>query len=267
MIRLNEGHSNSELYLLIDEGSLGLFKLAHYLNKNQRLFASVVPLTEVTLRASTKRHLSALPGMEDWASEHVALIRSRRPAGPVLLAGHCFGGVLAFEVARQLQAAGIQVEAVLLLDTWMVRTTFWWEKKAWIREHFGKLLQQGPRYLWSKSSRRIGLEKKELAARLELALRNDFNLQVPWAIIARIYRKAMKGYRPTPLSTRGVLFVSQNDWLANAYRPLNDSLGADQYFTGGVDVINVPGNHVTILNEEYLPELARHFNKYLEQFR
>jgi aspartate racemase len=267
MVRLNEGHSNSELYLLIDEGSLGLLKLAHYLNKNQRLFASVVPLTETTLKASTKRHLSALPSMENWASEHVALIRSRHPAGPVLLAGHCFGGVLAFEVARQLQAAGIQVEAVLLLDTWMVRTTFWWEKKTWIREHFGKLLQQGPRYLWSKSSRRIGLEKKELAARLELAIHNDFNLQVPWAIIARVYRKAMKSYRPAPLPTRGVLFVSQDDWLANAYRPLNDSLGADQYFTGGVDVINVPGNHVTILDEEHLPELARHFNKYLEQFR
>ena len=77
-----------ELYLLIDEGSLGLFKLAHQLDKNQPLYASVVPLTEAALKASAKKQLSALPSMEDWAAKHVALIRSHNPAGPVLLAGH-----------------------------------------------------------------------------------------------------------------------------------------------------------------------------------
>jgi amino acid adenylation domain-containing protein len=267
LIQLNAGRLGAELYLLIDEGSLGLFKLAHQLDKDQPLYASVVPLTESILKASAKKQMSALPSMEDWAAEHVALIRSRHPVGPILLAGHCFGGVLAFEVARQLQAAGVPVQAVLLLDTWMARMTFWWEKKAWIREHFGRLLKQGPSYLWSKSSRRIRLEKKELTSRLKLATHSDFNLRMPWAIIARIYRKAMKDYRPTPLASHGILFVSREDWLANAYRPLDDSLGAGKMFSNGVEVIEVPGNHVTILNEEHLPELARQFNKCLEQFR
>jgi thioesterase domain-containing protein len=211
--------------------------------------------------------MSALPNMENWAAEHVALIQGHQPAGPVLLVGHCFGGVLAFEVAQQLQAAGISVGAVLLLDTWMTTPTFWWEKKAWLREHVGKLFKQGPRYLWRKSSRRIRLEKKELKARLELAIRNDFNLQVPWAIIARIYRHAMRSYQPKQLAARGLLFVSQDDWMAKAYRPLDDSLGADRVFAGGVEVIDVPGNHVTILNEEHLPELAEKINQCLKQFR
>jgi thioesterase domain-containing protein len=210
---------------------------------------------------------SALPRMEDLAAEHAALIKSRQTTGPVVLAGHCFGGMLAFEVAQQLQSAGIQVEVVLLLDTWMTSPTSWWVKKAWLKEHFGKLLQEGPKYLWRKSRRRIKLETKELASRLELAVRDDFNVQVPSAIRTRIYGHAMDGYRPKALATRGILLVSQDDWLSNAYRSLDDSLGSSKLFSDGMEVINVPGNHVTLLDEMHLPELARLVSKSLEQLR
>jgi amino acid adenylation domain-containing protein len=267
LIQISAGRSGPALYFLIDEGSLGLFKLAHFLNKEQSIYASMVPLPETAVTASAKKQVSALPSMEDWAAAHVALIRSRPPAGPVLLAGHCFGGVLAFEVARQLQAAGISVVAVLQLDTWMTNPSFWWEKKTWLREHLGKLLKQGPLYLWRKGSRRIKPVKQEPASMFDLAVRNDFNVHVPWSITVRIYRHAMKGYQPKPLATRGILFVSQDDWLSNAYRPKDDTLGAAGFFTGGVKVINVPGNHVTVLNEEYLAQLARQFDESLEQFR
>jgi thioesterase domain-containing protein/aryl carrier-like protein len=264
LIQLQAGHSGPEFFFLIDEGSLGLLKLSHFLDDDLRLYASVVPISESTLGAATKGQFSALPRMEDWAAKHVALIKSRQTTGPLLLAGHCFGGMLAFEVAQQLQDAGIKVEAVLLLDTWMITPTFWWEKKAWLREHLGKLLKQGPQYLWRKSWRRIKLGKRERASKLEMATHDDFNLHIPWAIIARIYRHAITGYRPKPLSSRGILFVSQDDWLSNAYRPLDDSLGASRLFTGGVEVINVPGNHVTVLSETHLRTLAEHIKKHLK---
>ena len=267
LIRLRASGSGPDVFFLIDDGSLGLFKLAHYLVKDLTIFASVVPLPEAALRASAKKQYSALPSLEELATEHVALIRSRQTAGPVILAGHCFGGMLAFEVARQLRGSGTPVEAVLLLDTWMAQTTFAWRKKAWLREHFGKLLKQGPLYLWRKGKRRVQLEKTELASRLELAIRDDFNVHVPWAIIARIYEQAMNGYRSKPLAIRGILLVSQDDWMSNAYRSLDDSLGASRVFTNGVAVINVPGNHVTVLNEEHLPTLAEHFGTCLNPFR
>jgi len=219
------------------------------------------------LRASKKKHLSALPRMEDLAAGHVALIKSRQPTGPILLAGHCFGGLLAFEVAHQLQTSGTPVQAVLLLDTWMVRPTFLWQKNAWLQEHFGKLLSQGPLYVWRKSRRRIKLEKNRLASRLELAMHDDFNVHVPWEIIVGIYRHAMKRYQPKPLASHGILYLSQDDWLSNAYRSTDDSLGTDKMFTKGVEMINVPGNHVTILDEAHLLELADCFRKSLEPFQ
>jgi thioesterase domain-containing protein len=51
------------------------------------------------------------------ATEAVRQLRDLRPTGPYRLGGHSIGGVLAAEMARQLEAAGETVEAVVLLDT------------------------------------------------------------------------------------------------------------------------------------------------------
>lgn len=50
------------------------------------------------------------------ATLHCRQIQLIRPQGPYLLAGWSFGGVLALEVARQLSAAGEQIEFLGLLD-------------------------------------------------------------------------------------------------------------------------------------------------------
>ena len=55
---------------------------------------------------------------EDLASGYVRLIREALPRGPYRLAGWSAGGVLAFEVARQLIAAGERVEFLGLVDSW-----------------------------------------------------------------------------------------------------------------------------------------------------
>jgi thioesterase domain-containing protein len=51
------------------------------------------------------------------AARYVRLIRERHPTGPYRLGGWSFGGVLAFEMGRQLAAAGEKVDSVLLLDS------------------------------------------------------------------------------------------------------------------------------------------------------
>ncbi|MFO1074917.1 MAG: beta-ketoacyl synthase N-terminal-like domain-containing protein [Geminicoccaceae bacterium] len=58
----------------------------------------------------------------DWtvaaaAGRCVAALRAVQPAGPYRLAGSSFGGMLAYEMARQLVAAGERVALLALLDT------------------------------------------------------------------------------------------------------------------------------------------------------
>jgi amino acid adenylation domain-containing protein len=56
--------------------------------------------------------------IEPMAAHYVNEIRSMQPQGPYRLGGTCFGGVVAYEMARQLRAAGETVELLFLLEAW-----------------------------------------------------------------------------------------------------------------------------------------------------
>jgi amino acid adenylation domain-containing protein len=56
------------------------------------------------------------PKLPDIAAGYVRQIRRHQPRGPYLLAGLCFGGIVAYQAARQLEAAGEEVALVTVLD-------------------------------------------------------------------------------------------------------------------------------------------------------
>jgi cytochrome P450/thioesterase domain-containing protein/protoporphyrinogen oxidase/acyl carrier protein len=60
-----------------------------------------------------------LDTVEELAARYVESIRLIQPYGPYLLGGHSFGGVVAYEMGRQLRAAGEEVTRVVLLDTYV----------------------------------------------------------------------------------------------------------------------------------------------------
>ena len=54
---------------------------------------------------------------EDTARDYLAEVRSVQPHGPYLLSGFSGGGLVAFEMAQQLVAAGETVAMLVMLDT------------------------------------------------------------------------------------------------------------------------------------------------------
>ena len=55
--------------------------------------------------------------VEALATRVAQALRSVRPRGPYVIGGHCNGGAIALEMARQLQDAGEEVELVVMVDT------------------------------------------------------------------------------------------------------------------------------------------------------
>ncbi len=55
--------------------------------------------------------------VREMARRYLAEVRDVQPAGPYLLAGHCIGGLVAWEMARQLRAVGEAVAHLFLLDS------------------------------------------------------------------------------------------------------------------------------------------------------
>jgi amino acid adenylation domain-containing protein len=58
-----------------------------------------------------------LTRIEDIASDYIKGIRTRQPEGPYFLGGMCFGGLVAFEMARQLTGQGQKTALLALIDT------------------------------------------------------------------------------------------------------------------------------------------------------
>ncbi|MFA7345296.1 MAG: amino acid adenylation domain-containing protein [Terrimicrobiaceae bacterium] len=59
-----------------------------------------------------------VPAIEETAALYLNSIRRRQPHGPYLLAGFSYGGMVAYEMAVQLQADGEDVAFLALFDTW-----------------------------------------------------------------------------------------------------------------------------------------------------
>jgi hypothetical protein len=56
------------------------------------------------------------PTIEAMATAHIKLIRAVQPEGPYLLGGFCNGGLVVYEIARQLHAQGHAVDLLILIN-------------------------------------------------------------------------------------------------------------------------------------------------------
>ena len=92
------------------DGSVARFKtLVSYLEPNQPAYGiqSQALLPEQT----------ALTRVEDMARYYLSDVRAVQPHGPYHLLGYSFGGLIAFELARQLHSFGDSIGLVGMLDT------------------------------------------------------------------------------------------------------------------------------------------------------
>lgn len=59
-----------------------------------------------------------LETIEEMASHYISEIVNHNPSGPYALAGFSFGGIIAFEMAKQLKAMGKEVKMLAMFDTY-----------------------------------------------------------------------------------------------------------------------------------------------------
>src|SRR5437660_5730444 len=81
-----------------------------------------------------------LPTIEQMATMHLKTIQAIQPKGPYLLGGFCNGGLLVYEMSRQLQSKGERVDLLVWMDSIPPRLTLICTIIKWL----GKLLRCGP---------------------------------------------------------------------------------------------------------------------------
>jgi amino acid adenylation domain-containing protein len=204
------------------------------------------------------------------AADYLAEMRMLQPHGPYFLVGECYGGIVAYEVACQLQSRGEEVAVLVLMDTQRPTGRIYWRYRAthtcgplggaffdgtfprhwktlcnlpyarWIPylvKHAAGAVQYLPSVWAPQDSER---------RRVQAVLESDATQRNPRHVVhaRHRYRLTLRRHRPQPYAGPIELLVNEQ------YHQRDDpSLGWDALGQGGVHVHSVPGNHDSYIRE------------------
>ncbi|MDP9004908.1 MAG: condensation domain-containing protein, partial [Verrucomicrobiota bacterium] len=110
LLRVNDAGTRTPFFYLHGDLSGGGFyslKLSRALGPDQPFY--VLPPQDIRLVADA-------PTIEQMATAHLSALRAVRPKGPYVIGGFCLGGLVAYELAQQIEACGEKVEMLLVID-------------------------------------------------------------------------------------------------------------------------------------------------------
>ncbi len=117
VVLLRAGGSGAPLFLIHDGyGEILLYRNLANLLRSDRPIYGILPYRQEDCPILHTR-------VPDMAAYCIEQIRTVQPEGPYLIAGLCAGGVLSFEIARQLQALGQTVPLLVIMDAADVAAT------------------------------------------------------------------------------------------------------------------------------------------------
>jgi thioesterase domain-containing protein/acyl carrier protein len=221
--------------------------------------------------------------IEGMAAQYVADLRAFQPHGPYRLAGYCFGGNVAYEMARQLQAQGEEVCFLGLFNSSPPNSSydvFPWTplglcKAAlnlrhtiggimqWDAERRRQFLRWRVRTLRRSLSRWFGRRKKsggvDVDAMVDISNYSEFERRV-WTS----HVNALMSHHPKPYSGPVTLFRSPGHCVVSSY---DDRFGWGDYVADQLQVVVVPGAHESVLEEPHVATLAREIAASLQAVR
>jgi thioesterase domain-containing protein len=247
--------------------------LARHLAPEQPMYGLQTPITDGVPES--------FPDLEAMAARYLKEVRSVQPEGPYYLGGYSLGGAVAFEMAQQLHAQGQRTALLVLLDdiapSELCRRAAWWDPAAW-----GAFLVNTPRWVRAEFSVREGpglfarLRSKAAALRRRVVnalgrrsadayLENVFDLQR----LPEGFRRVMEAnhalrvnYRPESYPGKVTLFRAR---IRPLLAPRGKDLGWGKVAGGGLTLLEVPGNHDSMLREPHVRTLATQLKECLRQ--
>lgn len=209
--------------------------------------------------------------IEAMATYYLEHIRRVQPRGPYQIAGFCFGGLVAFEMARQLSAASESVAFLGLLDSgydprFLATAGRLRIALAKLRVH-AEILHRLPAparlaYLRARLGKRLpwmaGADAPATAATAALAeLPAGSEAPAELRAVTAAAAQASYFYEPGAYAGRLTYFRPQIRDFRNL---LNFASEWRRKAAGGVDTVVVPGDHMTMLDPPAVDILAARLN-------
>jgi thioesterase domain-containing protein len=235
--------------------ALGFVFLARRLGHDQPVYGLQRQDSQNPFRFYTQADYEAL------AASSISALNEVWPEGPCLLCGFCEGAHIAFEMARQLSAAGREIRLLAMFDAWPLENTtsrvrhllavvsLRW-KRRWQRGRLSNVLSSLGRLFFRERSsvRRSATESPDASGEPMSS-----SQRAAW----KRWRERMwpgKAFVPPVFNGRITVFRIRRQPF---WRVRDDSLGWRSRAAQGVEIHEVPGEHQTILSEPHVEVLAR----------
>jgi amino acid adenylation domain-containing protein len=206
--------------------------------------------------------------LEDMASDYLDALRTVQPEGPYCFGGWSIGGVVAFEMARQLQAQGQGVDLIALFDSdfpeknppaldpakFMIEFAL----HGGLDVSLDQLVQMTAD---EQLTFVLGEAQKAKLFPAELSVADFRRIFQNYSEVFQANIRATRAYVPAPSSHRLVQFRAAHKSVSVAYEPR----WLWEQLVPKVDLHQVPGDHYTILREPNVQTLARKLAGYLRQ--
>lgn len=240
--------------------ALGYFRLVQYVSLDQLVYKIQAPRPGLPSCLALNRPYLA-PEWEDLGAEYIEAMRTVQYAGPYYIGGMCGGARIAYEMARQLSAAGDEVRFFAIFDTWAVENTR--NRQLFALDHYYKRLRNLREFSVDEHLARVRTSFfpriKRLASRVSGCALEDTRAQSsPWA---SVYWPPPE-WEPAIYPGRITLFKRRRQPFYCIADPL---LGWGKR-AKGVDVhVVVADKHAKLLCEPAVKELGPLFEKCLRR--
>jgi thioesterase domain-containing protein/acyl carrier protein len=264
LVEIKRGTSGTPFFCVHPSGGnvLCYAELAQHLDAEQSFYGLQARGLEAWQAASTT--------IEEMAESYVEAIREVQPEGPYLLGGWSMGGLVAFEMAQQLQAQGQQVSLLALLDT-MVPTPenrLGEPDELSLMANFALDMGLSIEHLQVSPDEILRLNsEQQLAYVLEMATRaNVLPPDIDPSHVERLYHvfktnvRAMLNYEPRPFPGQLTVFKAEETTAERG----DAQRGWEDFTLEGVELLDVPGDHFTMVRAPHVKALAEALARCLE---
>jgi len=215
----------------------------------------------------------ALGNVGAMAERYLEELAARHDSGPVLLAGWSLGGLVAYEMARRLHAAGREPALVALFDTWVRDPSAESAKAEDWRRLLDLVAHVSPRAAAEIGARVAELPSGERFAAIVEELRSSGQVPGNYSSgsarrqleVGDAHRQAAREYRPGTYPGRVTLFLASQRPRGTAMEksaPEDPTLGWGKL--APVEVVRVPGSHQEMIFPPAVSELARELRRALD---
>ncbi|MEG4344557.1 beta-ketoacyl synthase N-terminal-like domain-containing protein [Microcoleus sp. A003_D6] len=233
--------------------------LARYLGSDQPVFGIQAHVSDGETESFT---------VEEMATRYIEAVRVQQPEGPYFLGGSSFGGTVAFEMAQQLKAQGEKIALLTLIDTpgpGQMPVLETEDDTAILLYLLGvgfnlSLSMDVLKKLEPDEQLLYFLDQVKIANRV---VPPDFGLpQIrEFLHLFKVHAQAMLSYIPQTYGGRIIFFRATEQNEVNAKNP---ELPWIEVARLGVEVLEVPGNHITMNYPPNVQVMAEQLRSYLD---